>query len=146
MCVLLATQTCKVWRYMLSRICRIFGHHFKCSVDTLILRATYKFHSHIVDIEQPVEHEVHTQRHVDKLVVGPRGRLVHGGHGVDHLHDVHQLVVLTLQPLTFKFLHRHRQVNQIHWGREKLESIKLIKLNVLYKSFKVHKTLKLCIS
>ena len=36
-CISLHARTCNVWRYMLSRICRIIRRHFKCSLDTLIM-------------------------------------------------------------------------------------------------------------
>ena len=36
LCVLLATRTCTVWRYVLFLICQSIRRHFKGSVETLI--------------------------------------------------------------------------------------------------------------
>jgi len=43
-CISLTTSTCNVWNNMLSRICKIIGCQFKCSVDTLIITHHRKQH------------------------------------------------------------------------------------------------------
>ncbi len=68
----------------------------------------------VVDVEDPVEDEVDAEREVDEVRVVLLDALVHRRQGVDHLDDVHQLVVLRAQPVLVERVDRVVHIQQIH--------------------------------
>ncbi len=74
--------------------------------------------SRVVDVEDPVEDEVDTERQVDEVRVVFLDALVHGGDGVDHLDHVHQLVVLRAQAVLVERVDGVVHVQQINCEEE----------------------------
>lgn len=74
-------------------------------------------HVRVVDVEQPVEAHVHTQRDVDQMGVALLQSLIQAGQAGDQLRDVQELLVL-FQTVLVKHLARQRHAQQVHWGDE----------------------------
>ena len=72
----------------------------------------------VIDIEQPVEYEVDTERDVDEVGVILSYPLVHRCYTADDLNDVHQLVILATQVVLVKGIYRIVHAKQVHCNRE----------------------------
>ena len=83
----------------------IYVHIYKCW-DNWDVR--------VVDVEEPVQDKVDTERDVDEVGVVLSHALVHRGHAVDDLYDVHQLVVLTAQVVLVKGVYRVVHAQEVH--------------------------------
>lgn len=70
-------------------------------------------HVRVVDIEQPVEAHVDTQRDVDQVRVALFQPLVQAGQAGDQLRDVQKLLVL-FQAVLLEHLARQRHAQQVH--------------------------------
>lgn len=72
-----------------------------------------KWNVRIINVEQPVETHVHAERHVDQAAVLLLQTVVDAGQTVDHLHDVHELLIL-FQIVLLKGLTGRRHAQKIH--------------------------------
>lgn len=77
-----------------------------------------KVNVRIINVEQPVETHVHAQRHVDQAAVLLLQTVVDAGQTVDHLHDVHELLIL-FQTVLLKGLTGRRHAQKIHCAHKK---------------------------
>lgn len=68
----------------------------------------------VINIEQPVETHVHTQRNVNQVFMLLLQAVVDGRQAVDDLWHRHQLAVIG-QLMLYKSILSHAQVQKVHW-------------------------------
>lgn len=67
----------------------------------------------VVDIQQPVEAHVHTERNVDQVIVLLFQSIVNGGQAVNDLQNIHRLVIL-FEVVLVQGITCSRQTQEIH--------------------------------
>lgn len=75
-------------------------------------------HVRVINVEEPVETHVNTERHVDEVFVLLLQAVVDGRQAVDDVGDRQQLAVVAEFVLLERVL-SHAEVQQVHWGKRR---------------------------